>query len=397
MKKSLELSNSGIKLLITKRINGREEVLFSKNKFIPKINYFNTNQHREISGAINNLIIESQEALNISYSIIDLSVPNIYIEIAYKNASQNRINASKIISLKELRALRNQCQITDADFKSILFIPTKILVDGVMTSDSNIMTSKGKKIEIEGISYNLHTKFLTAVQQIFEKIQFEYENIYPINVYIAKTIRNPSTKKMLVFDMGYDKIIISKYINNLLIENGSIDIGAKKIVSKISQDWNQELSLSKLYLENFGEIPPEKVQDTRAIGAQYSDQKMKYDEYTIRDLSEIIVSKIDDMFDQIAEYALNNKEYKIVLIGGLCHLKGLLEYVSTRHDDIIFDIKISDMLGARGSVFFNLLSLNQIIKNDKNILDTNETKINDNINISNTFSRVKKAFRNKGA
>ena len=395
MKKSLELSHSGLKLLITKNINGKQEVLFSKRKTIAYVDYFDITMQSKIAFEINNLINESFDFLDIYYDTIDISIPQDYINTKYKKVTNIRINSSKNITKEELNFTKKDLMKTNnPQLKSIFFKPSKILLDGMQVKTNEIFFTKCKKIVLEGYVYYADLNLLSCIDKIFYNINIDFGNIYPTGLNFGEFIENVE-KDMVTIDMGYKNVSLSKYINNNLYDIKLFKMGAKNIINDIKIKFDINHKEAKNYLERFGEIPPERIKDNRIILSRYDDKKQSYQEYTMKDLSEIITIHINNIFDIIVPILKNEKNTRFVITGGLADLKGLLEYVMTRYKDISFDIIISNTIGAKNTSFINLFSLNKIIIEDPKLVNTNETKINDKIRISINLDKIMKKFKRK--
>jgi cell division ATPase FtsA len=381
MRKSLELSNSGIKLLITKQINGKQEVLFSKKEFIDNVDYFDMGTHDSIATKINNLITESHTFLDIFYDSIDIAVPVNVTAAKYKKTEIVRINSSKFISKREVRDLKNELTRTEnRNYKEIYFKPIIIKCDNKQISKAELFNTKGKKLLLEGFAYYIESQYLSLIENIIEKTKINFNKIYPIGINFGAFTKNDD-QKLLVIDLGYKHTTLMKYINNNQYDSKTFEIGAKNIINSIKTKFDQDEYYSRKYLETFGEIPPENIKDNRTILTNYDDEKQSYIEYTMKDLSTIITDKINKIFDTIVPVIKKYKNHKVVITGGLSDLKGLLEYVQTRYDGIIFEINISNTIGAKETSFINCFALNEILGPDDKLVNTNETKINDKIKI----------------
>lgn len=356
--KVLEISNLGIKLLVSKIINNNVEVLFAEETPNFYVDIFNTECQRQIIKDISDLISKAEKFVNEEVNDVALVIPADWVQIKYRRTETLRLNHSLELKKDEIKTLKEQCgQSANPNLKSLFVTPTKITLDNTIVNFNKTKIYKGKKLVMEGIVYYLSKTKLSVIEQIMMKANINCDNYFVSGLGFESSL---DQKQVIAIDLGYGKTKVLKYNQGYLFSLEAPIFGSIKIIEKITSIFKIEKQYAKLYLERFGEIPPERIKDNRTIASHFNNDKKIYEEFTMQDLSRIIVNYVDKIFEKVFESikAILSENTKIYLIGGLSDLKGLKEYIQLKYPEV--EIKLqqnANFIGASKSSYSNVINV----------------------------------------
>ena len=249
--------------------------------------------------------------------------PKIYsIDLSIKKDFDHKIFVKEIYSSIILEA--NQLIKNNYFNKKILhIIPTNIVIDG-----KKLLTNLDHKLKAKSII--LEIKFLCLSLENFNNILsvFKKNNLQVLNFFCSSYVKSLSYINFFkeyeligFFDIGFEKSTFLLFLKNKLIFIKSIPIGGNHITKDISNVMKLNISesenIKKLFNKSENEFSYNKNNNQNKVFINSNIDK----NISLITLKEVILSRVEEIFDLIFKDSIiskkydNNLNFPLVLIG----------------------------------------------------------------------------------
>lgn len=365
---AIEISSTAIKLVVGYELDKEVVVLHAVEKPIPQGIVTGEAIHdlETVSSAINDVVKDAANTLNIEIKRIILALPPIGFEVYENSQSTNVVSASGIIAELDIRnvmTLLRRDQYSSEN-QVIDIIPQNYFLDQNRIFANAPLGETSASLHMKAFIHTIPPRIVSEFQKAAHKVGLEVAKLVVTSYGVGQLFTNYKEvpQQYLLIDFGANTTAIStiaggKPFSSTFINNGGHDL-TKHIANTIHLDINDAEFLKVTYglCQNNHSFKPTLANSVDSDGLEKK--------YTSDDLNLIITDYLNNFVSMLKRALIGllddettNLKLPMVFVGGSSKLNGLLPFMEKHFPDTNIIIPHIKSLGARNKHFTNCLGL----------------------------------------